>query len=152
MFTTISEIQAAKTSELIAFYNSRSGKPPIRKFSTRAAAEKQATSVLNGADTGALASNPKVEAKRAKVAKAKTVDERAAAISASWSDPAIRKARTQRNEVRVAGVVYPSVPMAFRALKLPMSRMAKFRKALKAAGRDKFEGHNFILIAEAAAE
>lgn len=45
MITTTEQVRAAKTAELVAFYNSVTGKA-IKKFSSRAAAEKQCIAVL----------------------------------------------------------------------------------------------------------
>lgn len=62
-----------------------------------------------------------------------------AAISASWADPKVRAARTERTAVKTGGVEYSSVPAAFVALGLPMGRMVRFRKLLKAEGTATFE-------------
>lgn len=45
MITTTEQVRAAKTAELVAFYNQATGKS-IKKFSSRAAAEKQCIAVL----------------------------------------------------------------------------------------------------------
>jgi hypothetical protein len=77
-------------------------------------------------------------AKRAKVLT------RSDRIAATWNDPAIRAARSERTAVRVKGVEYRSVADAFRDLDLPMGRCIRFRMALKASptGRATFENED----------
>jgi cell wall-associated NlpC family hydrolase len=79
---------------------------------------------------------------------------RSAAIAASWADPAVKAARSERHHVRVHGVEYRSVREAFKALSLPDSQHIKFRMTLKAAGKATFEAedgtkHNFKLVSAA---
>lgn len=45
MFNTVEEIKAAKTAELVAFWNAKSDKP-VKKFADRATAEKRCISLL----------------------------------------------------------------------------------------------------------
>lgn len=45
MFNTIEEIKAAKTADLVAFWNAKSDKP-VKKFADRATAEKRCISLL----------------------------------------------------------------------------------------------------------
>lgn len=79
-------------------------------------------------------------------------ESRAASIAASWEDPKVRAARIERTGVRVAGTEYRSCAEAFRALKLPMGSMVRFRLQLKEAGKATFEDakgnkHNFVALA-----
>lgn len=63
----------------------------------------------------------------------KTAAERSAAIANTWTDPAIKAARSVRNRVTVDGVEYRSVLAAFKALDLQVSRHVPFRQKLKAS-------------------
>lgn len=58
---------------------------------------------------------------------------RSEAIAESWKDPAVAAARAKRYKVYADGQLYKSVPEAFRALKLPMSKHIAFRGALRDA-------------------
>lgn len=59
---------------------------------------------------------------------------RSAAIAASWQNPETAALRAARLAVKVNGEFYKSVPQAFRALQLPMSKHIAFRGALREAG------------------
>lgn len=56
MLTSIEQIKAAKTGELVAFVNAHSGKEPIKKFATRYKAEERAIAVLEALPTVTLQS------------------------------------------------------------------------------------------------
>lgn len=57
MITTTEQVRAANTTELVAFYNQVTGKS-IKKFSSRAAAEKQCIAVLPAAAEVVVAEEP----------------------------------------------------------------------------------------------
>lgn len=66
-----------------------------------------------------------------------TLDEhgkRSEAITKSWSEPAVKEARSVRHGVKVDGKEYKSTAAAFKALGLPMNECIKFRMELKAKG------------------
>lgn len=75
---------------------------------------------------------------------------RAAAISASWADPAVAQARTTRHAVYVSnqagGAEYKSVLAAFEALGLPTGQHIRFRGQLKAAGKLEGFGYKWKLV------
>jgi hypothetical protein len=50
----------------------------------------------------------------------------------------VEKVAQLKSAVQVAGVIYKSVRVAFRALDLPDSKHQKFRKALKLSGKETF--------------
>lgn len=122
----------------------------MAKSKTAAAAAKKAPA--KSAKTAGNGKKPaaakKAPAKRA----APAAPDRSAAIAASWADPKIRAARAERRPVKVGGEVYKSVPAAFVALGLPLTRVVRFRMGLKASdsGRAVFESdkgvkHTFVL-------
>lgn len=123
-------VEKATTAELVAKYNELSGKPPIKKFSSRGAGEKQVAKLL------AAAAPPKAKkAPRAPVASA----DRSEAIRASWSNKAVHDARSERRGVEVDGKYFRSVRAAFDEFKIPLGSHIKFRMDLKAAGEVKLE-------------
>lgn len=154
------DVSTANGPALVAEFNRLAallGVKSVNKFADRKTAQKRVADAA--AKVAALAPAPKAKAvkadKPAKVAKApktpKAPADRSAAIAKSWLDPKVAAKRAERNGCRVAGVEYPSVPAAFRALSLPMGRCIAFRLSLKAApnGKLAFEGHNFILTSAA---
>ena len=150
------------TAELLNEYNTRTSKA-VKKFSSRAAAERQVNSLRtielfkSGAATSkAVASIAekatrvvtahKVEfAKRPK--KVVVSGARSAAISDTWKDKKVAAARSLRSNVKVNGTEYKSVLKAFVALGLPVNKHIKFRGDLKAAGKAEFAGHKFVIVA-----
>jgi hypothetical protein len=108
-------IAEAKTTELVAFYNTHAEKP-VKKFVSRAVAEEKVAAIIASLPTS-------------------TTEKKSAAAKASWTNETVRAARAARHGVKVAGEEYPSVAKAFEALALPMSKHVKFRKELKLAGK-----------------
>ena len=159
-------VATATTAELLAFFNSNSGKPPVKKFADRKTAERRVAALL--ASGKPVETNPEpareessneedMAAKTKKVAKAKVKKagppaDRSKAVQATWSNKATAAARAVHNKVKVGGEVYRSVRAAFAALSLPDSRHIPFRMALKASetGRATFEHegvkHQFALV------
>lgn len=140
------------TKELVAKYNALSGKPPITKFSSRSAGEKQVQALLDKQAKGPTSKPlPKADVdKKPKAPKApkaerpkKTPTDRSEAIARSWLDTSVHEARATRTAVVVDNVYYKSTLAAFRALRFPLGGVIKFRMALKAAkgGKAVFE-HN----------
>lgn len=74
---------------------------------------------------------------------AKVSTSRSASIADSWKNPETAALRSARMRVTVNGEEYKSVPAAFRALKLPMSKHITFRGQLRDAGQLTFE-HNGV--------
>ena len=66
----------------------------------------------------------------------------------TWKDPAVRKARSVRINVRVNGTLYRSTWAAWQSLEIDGSgcQCQKFRKELKAAGRLERYGHIWEVI------
>lgn len=77
---------------------------------------------------------------------------RSEAIAKTWKDPVVAALRAARHKVAVNGVSYDSTPAAFRALRLPMGKMTKFRGALREAGTLDFvlgsEKYTFVIVSE----
>lgn len=150
------DVKLAQTSQLVAEYNRLTGKS-IKKFSSRAAGEKQVQALLDKLTTGdKLAVVPKKKPKTA--ANTKTPADRSEAIRKSWSDRATHDARSTRTHVTVAfngeKTQYRSVLDAFKKLSLPVGQHIKFRMALKAEGAKVFEhdGKNYKFTAVAQEE
>ncbi len=134
------------TAELVAEYNRLSGKK-IKKFSSRAAGEKQIAKLAEGNPDGAAP-----EAASAKPSTKKPVERNSAgkqkrrseAQRESWNSPKVAKARAMRSNVKVSGPTeeesgdFRSVASAFTALNLPMNKHIKFRIELKEAGSATF--------------
>ena len=155
----------ATTPELVAEYNRLSGKT-IKKFSSRAAGEKQVTALLDKAPealftgkavkeaaktagiTADTSKAPKAKAPRVSKSKEDKVPaNRSESIRRSWSVMTTNIARCARHNVEVheegrkAETLqgYRSTLAAFNALKLPTGTVIRFRMALKAAGKNVFE-------------
>ncbi len=76
--------------------------------------------------------------------------DRSAAIAATWEDPSVKAARSERSHVSVGGSTFRSVRDAFIHLGLPLEKHIKFRGQLKAAGTMKFGDHTFTIVAQQA--
>lgn len=120
------QIAAAKTAELVAFFNANCvavGVKSVAKFADRKTAERRVAELV---------------AKLPKPAKGKKVATNPLAgkhIAESWKDPEVFAARITRNNVKVDGTVFASVRDAFVKLGLPLGTHIKFRMELKAAGK-----------------
>jgi hypothetical protein len=155
------------TAEMVAEYNRLTGKT-IKKFSTRAAGEKQLAAARsikakdmssaiptkaasthlaigktiegNGIVPGMMTVNHPINSKSIKNAR------RSAAISETWNDPVIAAKRAQRNAVQVflptpagdKGQTFRSTGAAFKSLGLPLNQCNSFRLTLKAKGTAHF--------------
>ena len=80
----------------------------------------------------------------------------AAAVSATWQDPAVAAARNLKSKVKVGGELYRSTLAAFEHLGLPINQHIKFRAELKAEGKKTFKAedgtkYNFSIVAAEAA-
>lgn len=65
-------------------------------------------------------------------------------IAASWLNPATRARRSARHAVVVDGAQrFRSVPAAFTALGIPLTKAIPFRGALVQHGALQFSGHHF---------
>ena len=107
MFKTIEQIKAAKSAELVVFYNSHNADKPVKKFADRATAEKRCAALLPAKaapDVAAVVAKSKKTLTKAPAAKkvAPVVEKaaNAAGVSASWANPATHAARTTRNSLR----------------------------------------------------
>ena len=122
-----SEIRSASTADLLATYNRLTGES-VKRFSTRAAAEKRTAAAIAEFDSKA---DLKIRGKNL-----------AESISLSWRNPEIAAKRLTRNHVRVGGAEYRSVKAAFVSLRLSLAKHIPFRMELKAAGRATFLDDN----------
>jgi len=90
----------------------------------------------------------KTDPSKKKTAK-KKVAKKVVAKKTAKKKPVARKrnkAQWVRHHVKVNGKEFNSVPAAFKALRLPMGRMIRFRMELKKAGKLVFEGKKFSLV------
>lgn len=126
------DIKTAKTAELVAFYNEHTGKS-IKKFSSRAAGEKQVAAIL------AKMPIAKASSKKEAAPKADEHKNRSAGIAKSWKDPEVAAKRAQRTNVKVGSHFYRSVKEAFEANNLPLSKHIRFRIELKQHAQLTFE-------------
>ena len=127
----------ATTAELIAKYNELTGKS-IKKFSSRAAGEKQVLAAMDKkahAATGVTVVRVQQVVQEKPVvrseAKAEKNSVRSEAIRRSWDDYSVKQARSARHHVKVSGKIYRSVKQAFEELGLPLNKHIKFRMELK---------------------
>lgn len=134
---TPKQIAAAKSPELVAFYNEHAeglGLKPVKKFADLETARKRCLVI---ADTLAKKNKPAKAEKAPRAERApkvpKTEAERAASIAASWTDPKIAAMRKERSGCKVKGQTFDSVRKAFVELGLPLSRHIRFRMQLKAS-------------------
>jgi hypothetical protein len=125
------------TAEMVAEYNALTGKD-IKKFSSRAAGEKQLAKVRSEVSSTSQAASDTGKANKVP-AKSVSVN-RSKSISESWNNPEVSAKRVQRHNVKVEGAgVFRSVLEAFKILNLPQSKHIKFRMALKQVGSGVFE-------------
>lgn len=165
-------VQTATTTELVAEYNRLSGKT-IKKFSSRAAGEKQVTALLAKIPKSPVSKllpkskvdKPVSKAKPPRVAKEK-IDKapanRSESIRRSWTVMATHNARSTRHSVEVheegrkseSLQSYRSTLAAFRALKIPEGTHIRFRMELKAKGKNVIdhEGTKFHFAVTSKAE
>jgi hypothetical protein len=127
----VSDVTKAPLSELVAFYNEKTGRK-IKKFPNRKTAVQRVSALMEPA--------PKKPAR--------TLSD---AVKESWTDPDVAAARRLRHGVSVAGTKYRSVRKAFQELNLPESKHIPFRLRLKEKGRATFQSadgtaHTFVLL------
>lgn len=75
---TVAQVQAAKTAELVAFYNSHNAEKPVKKFADRATAEKRVIDLIDSL----AAKAPVVETAKAAPAEAAPKEEKELKLSA----------------------------------------------------------------------
>lgn len=75
-------------------------------------------------------------------------EDRSAAIAATWEDPNVKAARSERSHVAVGKQTFRSVRDAFVHLGLPLEKHIKFRGLLKAAGTLQFGDHTFTVVTQ----
>ena len=131
-------VTTATTAQLVAEYNRLTGKS-IKKFSSRAAGEKQVQKLID-----ALAEQPVLPKKKPKTAQTtKTPADRSEAIRRTWIDRKVYDARSTRTHVSVrvdgATEVFKSTKAAFLKFGFPLGSHIKFRIALKAEGTKTLE-------------
>ena len=164
---SISNVAVVSTAELVAFYNARNPSKPVKKFQDRATAERRVQELLDAempkpslkeyrecSDLArAIPPNALAERNPERLPLHKMLERdgsfgasRAAAIAASWAKPEVAAARASRHHVIAMGVEYRSTQAAFRALKLPMSKMIPVRMELKAKGAVTFNSVKFKLV------
>lgn len=145
------DVENTSTSVLLAFFNTHSGQPPVKRFADRASAIKRVKQLIAGTASApqveaAVNTNPVVEDKdmaknKAKGKKAvaknkapKVPADRSKAVAKTWADPKVAKARAKHDRVMASGKEFRSVKAAFEELKLPLGQHITFRGALKKAG------------------
>lgn len=143
------DVKAAKTGDLVTFYNAHvkkidAGATPIKKFADRATAEKRVTELMK-------AINPSKKKDKTSAPKKERAGSIAEGVKASWANETVAAARAVKNKVKVGGEVYRSVLQAFQELKLDVNKHIKFRAELKAKGRATFEGNVFTIVPNAEA-
>lgn len=127
-------VASATTAQLVAEYNRLTGKS-IKKFSSRAAGEKQVQKLID-----ALVEKPVLPKKKPKTARnMKTPADRSEAIRRTWIERDVYEARSSRTRVSVrvddAVETFKSTKAAFVKYGFPLGSHIKFRMALKAEGR-----------------
>lgn len=146
----MSIVTTMSTAELLAYYNTHSGKPPVKRFADRKTAEKRVSDLITSKskETEEMAKK-ETKAKAAPKKAAKAAPKKAASKKGAWGG-------WKRAAVLYGKDHYLSLPLAFQALKLPMSRVRPARKKLKAEGTLAFEFNgktfNFKLAPVAATE
>lgn len=130
---TITPIADLSTAEMVAEYNALTGKT-IKKFSSRAAGEKQLEEARQAAQPA-----PKTKAPKAECSTDELHDLRSQAVAATWQDANIAARRKERSAVEVKGHgEFRSVKAAFDALELPLGKHITFRLRLKQEGSSLF--------------
>jgi len=123
---TTQDLKNAKLADLVEFYNHNADKP-VKRFSDRKAAERRVAKLIED-NTGKKLGSKTDHA-------TKTGRTQAEGITESWTDKAIREARSSRIHILVDDEPYTSVRKAFEALDLPMNEHIPFRGKLREAGR-----------------
>ena len=135
--------QKIPAAELVAFWNGNAqnyieNSRLIKRFGTAADARRRILALCDAIETVAASAQP------APAASKRTISD---GVRASWADPAVRAARSERTRVKVGGETFRSVAAAFTALGFDMRKHIAFRIALKAAGRATFDGKIFTVVA-----
>lgn len=160
-------VESAKTSELLSFYNEHSDKK-VNKFTNLETARRRVTALIENIELTSRAEREEAERAEAarkdadRISKRTKTDDKideltvgvrksnAAGIAKSWLDTEVRDARLNRQGVIVRWTrngsckveEYTSTHAAFEALGLPTSRAIRFRMKLKASGRMEFKFNN----------
>lgn len=114
------EMADKSVAELLEFYNANVPEEDQKKrFKNRNEAEELVSEII--------------------AARSSVGEKISASTAASWEDPEVRAARSQRHYVVVDGVEYPSFKSAWNDLGLPPGRHGPHRKALFAAKGKKME-------------
>lgn len=144
------KVERLETKVLLDTYNRITGKE-VKKFSSRAAGEKQVISVILKQNEAAIRSflgtplaapeKPKEEVPTVRVRRVSGPPSamRSKGVKRSWGDARVAKARSERTGVRAAGKEYRSVKQAFVALGLPVEKHGGFRLLLKKNKRAEFK-------------
>lgn len=124
------DINAATGPQLVAYYNQHADQP-VKKFSDLRTARRRVQQLIKEKQ---LETQP-----------------RGAKIKASWANPRVASARKERNGVFVRGHEFRSVSAAFKRFDLPLSKVVKFRMALKASEHgvlnfEEDERYKFVLL------
>lgn len=155
--TSIDQLEAATTAQLVAFYN-ESADTPVKRFSDKPTAIKRCAPYLKEEkktvkNTYKRATKEdldhlfgKKEAKAAEPVVKRTREESITAhregVARTWKNPEVAASRLIRNGVTVKingrEVEFQSTRVAFAALGLPDSKHIRFRQVLKAAGEAVF--------------
>lgn len=135
------DVKKATGPELIEKFNALvagTATPPVKKFADRKTAERRVQVLLDSAAVGKRL-QPQID-KWIGEAEATAKKPKAPRAPAAPKDSR-EDQRHVRNHVKVDGVEYKSVRVAFTELRLPIAKHIRFRGALKQAGSMTFE-HN----------
>jgi hypothetical protein len=134
------DLQAASMTELVEFYNHNADKP-VSRFSDRKAAERRVAKLVEentGKQLEAPEASPEEKADETKRSQAE-------GITASWTDPKVREARSSRIHITVDGEEFSSVRKAFLEFALPLNEHIIFRGNLREAGELESYGKKWVV-------
>lgn len=160
------DVKAASTKELLDFYNANrpADANPVKRFATRAAAEKRVSALIDGkpaktakspsrsktrkepAKNGGASTKAKKSAAPTKAASEKKRKSNSAGIKSSWTEKKVRAARVARHGCRVDGYEYPSVRAAYVAIYETEAGHIQFRKELKEKGKMTVDGMKWVVF------
>lgn len=116
------ELQNLKLTELAGIYNATTGSD-IKKFANKTTAVERVENALVEAEV------PEYDGKAEPAPVRTTLAE---GVARSWTDPDVRRRRSERHGVKVNGEEFPSLQAAYRHFGLDEKDHREFRKELKA--------------------
>jgi len=130
------QIDKLTVPQLTAIYNANSGKDvkTIKKFANKPIAIERTAEIL--------ADVPEFDGEAVPVPDGNGDNSAlSAGVAKSWADPDVRKRRSQRHGVKVAGKEFPSLQAAYREFDIDMKDHREFRMLLKADCSKKIKRH-----------